>query len=59
MVGLEEEHLAEGHGGSHRPLEALDAHDIALLDPVLLAARLDDRVHRHRSFRLYTTKPQV
>src|SRR5262245_61359264 len=49
-----EEDVIERDLAADLPLEPLEAHNVALFDPVLLPARPDDRVHDSSSFR-----PQV
>src|SRR6195952_4678092 len=49
-VAIDDEHSRERHGCAGFALELLDLDDVALGDLVLLAAGLDDRVHRGRAF---------
>src|SRR5690242_6970001 len=46
VVAADHQHLVEGDLAALVALEELDADDVALLDPVLLAAGLDHCVHR-------------
>src|SRR5688500_356692 len=49
VVTVDEEHRGEGQGVTGRTGELLDLDDVALGNLVLLAAGLDDRVHRTRT----------
>src|SRR4029450_8809900 len=54
LAAAHEKDLIEGDLAADLALEALQAQNVALLDPVLLTTRPDDRVHDSSSFR-----PQV
>src|SRR5574341_2241120 len=59
IAGRNQEHVVERHAGADRRLESLEAHDVALLDSILLATRPDDRVQAITPFRPKSTKPRL